>query len=138
MTDAPFETRPSPHVVNIGTAGGRTKPSTGYTFLRIQQQAMQIAQALKHTGQPGVSEDRPRFKLYDSILLNVLAKHRRGGERVFAELYARNPAWRIFKFLDEQTSLAEDLRVMASTHLPTFSRAALAHLGMRQRSSPPI
>ncbi|NJM42379.1 MAG: lycopene cyclase [Anaerolineae bacterium] len=125
MTDAPFETRPSPHVVNIGTAGGRTKPSTGYTFLRIQQQAMQLASALKHTGQPGMIETPLRFKRYDSTLLNVLAKHRREGARVFAELYARNPAWRIFKFLDEQTSLAEDLQVMTSTHLPTFTKAAL-------------
>ena len=125
MTDAPFETRPSAHVMNIGTAGGRTKPSTGYTFLRIQQQATQIANALKHTGHPDMTESRLRFKRYDSILLNVLDKHRRDGARVFAELYARNPAWRIFKFLDEQTRLAEDLQVMRSTHLPTFARAAL-------------
>lgn len=125
MTDAPFETRPSPHIVNIGTAGGRTKPSTGYTFLRIQQQAMQLANALKRTGQPNMTEAPTRFKRYDSILLNVLAKHRREGARVFAELYARNPAWRIFKFLDEQTSLAEDLQVMTSTHLPTFTKAAV-------------
>lgn len=125
MTDAPFATRPSAHVCNIGTAGGRTKPSTGYTFLRIQQQVMQIASTLKHTGQPETTENRLRFKGYDSILLNVLDKQRRQGVRVFAELYARNPAWRIFKFLDEQTSLNEDLQVMRSTHLPTFARAAL-------------
>jgi lycopene beta-cyclase len=125
MTDAPFETRPSPHVINIGTTGGRTKPSTGYTFLRIQQQAMHIASALKQTGQPSSTESNPRFKLYDSVLLNVLDKQRREGACVFAEMYVRNPAWRIFKFLDEQTSIAEDLQVMANSHLSTFSRAAL-------------
>ena len=131
MTDAPFETQPSPHVMNIGTAGGRTKPSTGYTFLRIQQQAMQIASALQRTGQLDMAENSPRFKLYDSVLLNVLDKHRRQGAQVFAELYARNPAWRLFKFLDERTSLAEEVQVMASTHLPTFTRAALDVLGRR-------
>ncbi len=131
MTDAPFETRPSPHVINIGTAGGRTKPSTGYTFLRIQRQAMQIASTLQRTGQPQMTENSPRFKLYDSVLLNVLDKQRREGARVFAEMYARNPAWRIFKFLDEQTSIAEDLQVMGNSHLLTFSRAALAVVARR-------
>ena len=139
MTDAPFPARHSQHVINIGTAGGRTKPSTGYTFLRIQAQAQQIAHSLMKAGTPMFHASSPRFKLYDSILLNVLAEERRvldgrrvgGGKRVFEELYQRNPAWLIFKFLDEQTSLAEDLRIMSSTHLPTFSRAALDVVGRR-------
>ena len=125
MTDAPFVARPSAHVTNIGTAGGRTKPSTGYTFLRIQAQSRQIARSLKATGTPSFRETSPRFRLYDSILLDVLARGQRSGQRVFEALYRRNPAWRIFKFLDEDTTLAEELQVMASTHLPTFTRAAL-------------
>jgi len=133
MTDAPYPSRLSGHVINMGTAGGRTKPSTGYTFLRIQAQAQHIAHSLMKTGTPIFHESSRRFKLYDSILLNVLAEERRvldgsrvgGGKRVFEELYQRNPAWLIFKFLDEETTLPEELRVMASTHLPTFSRAAL-------------
>ena len=137
MTDAPYPARLSEHVINIGTAGGRTKPSTGYTFLRIQAQSQQIAHSLMHTGTPLFRESALRFKLYDSILLNVLATERRNssrigtGQRVFEELYQRNPAWLIFKFLDEHTSLAEDGRIMASTHLPTFSRAALDVIGHR-------
>ena len=124
MTEAQFPARMSEHVINIGTAGGSTKPSTGYTFLRIQQQAGHIASALQRTGQPEAQAHASRFKLYDSIFLNVLDKNRRSGKRVFTDLYQRNPAWRIFKFLDEQTTLTEDLRIMSSTHLPTFTRAA--------------
>jgi lycopene beta-cyclase len=129
MTDAPFEPQPSAHVFNIGTAGGCTKPSTGYTFLRIQQQAKAIASLIQKTGQPSAHHPtrQKRYGLFDSILLNVLAQQRRagGGQRVFADLYSRNPAWLMFKFLDEATTLREDLRVMRSTHWPTFAAAAL-------------
>ncbi len=127
MTDAPFDAFSSPRVMNIGTVGGRTKPSTGYTFLRIQEHSRQIAQALKDTGCPYWREGfaHKRFRFYDSVLLNVLDQHRRAGATVFTELYQRNPIQRMFRFLDEQTLLGEEMRLMASTHLPTFMRAAL-------------
>ncbi len=127
MTDAPFDAFSSPRVMNIGTVGGRTKPSTGYTFLRIQAHSRQIAQLLKTKGNPYVQDGfaHKRFRFFDSILLNVLDQNRRIGKTVFTELYQRNPAQRLFKFLDEQSSLGEELQVMLSTHLPTFARAAL-------------
>ena len=44
MTTRPFPKRDG-RVFFIGTAGGCTKPSSGYTFLRIQEQCRQIADA---------------------------------------------------------------------------------------------
>lgn len=127
MTDAPFETFPGWRVVNIGTAGGCTKPSTGYTFLRIQQQAQRIAHALKTTGQPRytVSPLQRRFGLYDSVLLNILDKQRYPGFKVFTDLFTRNPAARVLKFLDETTHLTEELGVLTSTWYPPFVAATL-------------
>ena len=127
MTDAPFDVFSSPRVMNIGTAGGRTKPSTGYTFLRIQEHSRQISQALKRTGCPHIREAfaKKRFRFYDSVLLDVLDRDRREGATVFTELYQRNPIQRIFRFLDERTVLSEDVQLMLSTHLRTFTRAAL-------------
>ena len=74
MTDAPFAGQPSAHVLNIGTAGGRTKPSTGYTFQRIQRQSRQLAQVLATTNSPIAATTLPnkRFELFDSVFLNVL------------------------------------------------------------------
>jgi lycopene beta-cyclase len=125
MTDAMFETQPSPHIFNIGTVGGRAKPSSGYTFLRIQDQSKQIAKSMKEIGVPIVQKSRSRFALYDSVLLNILETQRVRGKRVFTDLFKRNPTPLIFKFLDEQTNLAEDLRVMSTVDLPKFSRAIL-------------
>lgn len=122
MTDAPFQTRPSPRVMNIGTAGGRTKPSTGYTFLRIQQQSRAIAESLLTTGDPFYKEPlfKRRFGLYDSVLLNILDRGRYHGRDVFADLFQRNRAATVLKFLDEQTTFAEDLSILSSVNLYPF------------------
>ncbi|GAB3937762.1 hypothetical protein GCM10027614_16600 [Micromonospora vulcania] len=53
MTDAPFPARPTPRVVRLGTAGGATRPSTGFTFSAMYRQADQVARALA-AGRPPV------------------------------------------------------------------------------------
>lgn len=126
MTNAPFQLRPSPHVVNIGMAGGRTKASTGFTFQRIQHHSRQIVNALLQTGQPTYPEPLfNRFEWYDSILLNVLDKRRTSGKAVFSDLFRKNSPQRVLKFLDEDTSLLEDVQVTLSVDKAAFIRAAM-------------
>ncbi|MCS6774295.1 MAG: lycopene cyclase family protein [Thermoflexales bacterium] len=127
MTDAPLKQRLSQRVIQIGTAGGDTKASTGYTFQRIQRRTHAIACALEAGRSPHLSRSlwQRRHGLFDSVLLNVLDKRRQPGWRVFTDLFANNPPVRVLRFLDEDTSLLEDLRVMASVHLPTFLSATL-------------
>lgn len=132
MTDMPFALRPSPHVLNIGTAGGMTKASTGYTFQRIQQQSRRITANLRAEGHPFY---RPplvnRHALMDSVLLNVLDQQRESGRAFFNRLFSANPPQRVLRFLDEQTSLAEDLAIMATVNIPQFMLATVAVAGQR-------
>ena len=125
MTDIPFSGCYGPRVISIGTAGGDTKPSTGYTFQRIQRRTRRIAWSLKTTGVPPA--DRllvsARHALLDSMLLNVLSRGRLPGWRVFVDLFARNPTQRVLRFLDEDTTLREDLLIMRSVNLPAFLAA---------------
>lgn len=125
MTDAPFPSRSGARVYHIGTAGGDTKPSTGYTFRRIQRRTQRIAWSLRQNGAP--PDDRQptsaRHALLDSALLNVLSRGRLPGWRVFADLFARNPPQRVLRFLDEDTTLPEDLLIMSSVNLPAFLAA---------------
>lgn len=136
MGDAPYPPSHGERVINIGTAGGRTKPSTGYTFLRIQRHSRRIAQALASGNDPHVRAPllERRYGLFDGVLLNVLETRRRAGRRVFTELFARNPVQRVFRFLDEDSTPAEDVAVMASTHLPSFI-AATADVLMRRAAA---
>lgn len=127
MTDAPFARQPGPHIMNIGTAGGCTKASTGYTFRRIQKQSRRIADSLIQTGQPFFPESAfNRHAYLDSVLLNVLDNHRSPGKQVFSDLFRKNPPQRVLRFLDEETSLLEDLQIMSSVDIPAFLRATVA------------
>jgi lycopene beta-cyclase len=134
MTDMPFPRRPSPHVMTIGTAGGMTKASTGYTFQRIQRQSQQIAASLRATGQPFYAEPPlSRHALMDSVLLNVLDTGRVGGRAFFTRLFARNPIQRVLRFLDEESTLLDDLALMGTVDIPAFTAATLDVAGRRAR-----
>ncbi len=46
LTDWPFPRQRGKHIMTIGTKGGMVKPSTGYAFLRIQQDSAAIVRSL--------------------------------------------------------------------------------------------
>lgn len=125
MTDAPFQMRQSPHVMNIGTAGGMTKASTGYTFQRIQRQSRMITAQLRSSGQPFYTDRGGwRHALMDSVLLNVLDTGRERGKTFFQQLFERNQPQQVLRFLDEESSLLEDLDLMSTVNLSAFMAAA--------------
>ncbi|MEV6375760.1 lycopene cyclase family protein [Micromonospora musae] len=140
MTDAPFDARPSPRVVRLGTAGGATRPSTGFTFAAMRRQAEQVARALAE-GRPPVP--RPayprRHRWMDAVALRALDRGSVGGAEFFARLFDRNPAERVLRFLDGTTTPAEEMAVMASTRLlPMISATAGdATHRLRDRLRPP-
>ncbi len=124
MTDHPFPRQQGKHIIYLGTAGGQTKASTGYTFRRIQQHSQALTKALLETGKPYVTAPgKPQFALYDSMLLNVMARNRYPIKDIFTLLFQKNPPARILKFLDEDTSFAEDLKIMYSTPYAPFLAA---------------
>jgi lycopene beta-cyclase len=107
------------NVINIGTAGGQTKPSTGYTFQFIQQHSQNILDALA-SGEKNLNLSSPsrKFRFYDAVLLNVLATKKMQGARLFATLFKENDPRQLFKFLDNESSYLHDLKIIGS--LPTF------------------
>ncbi|MBX3254796.1 MAG: hypothetical protein KF862_11700 [Chitinophagaceae bacterium] len=110
----------------IGTAGGQTKPSTGYTFRFIQKQAAQLASAIVNGSNNMAVSNKPpaRFYLYDSILLNVLTRKKMTGSDIFMRLFQRVPAWLIFKFLDNETLPAEEIKILKAMPSRIFLPAA--------------
>ncbi|OWP61659.1 lycopene cyclase [Hymenobacter amundsenii] len=116
MTDHPLPARASAHVLNLGTRAGRAKPSTGYTFARIQRHSARLVQALATTGYPPVDAtgDRWQFRLFDTLLLDVIQRHGDQLGGIFADLFHRNAVPRLFAFLDEQTSWRENYYIMRS------------------------
>lgn len=123
MTDHRFPD-PTDHVIPIGTAGGVTKPSSGYTFSFIQKHSSAIRQALE-TGEPVKAFSRKkRFGFYDRTLLEVLQNNLAPGSLVFEKLFLQNPPARILRFLDEETNYTEEMLILASLPWKPFLRAA--------------
>lgn len=127
MSDEPTPENPAEHIVRIGTSGGYTKPSTGYTFQRTQRYLRELVNLLAATGKPERRKSwftKPFKGLLDSILLNVLQNNRHPADDIFTRLYERNPPANILRFLDEDTSLWEDLRIMSTVPLGAFTVGA--------------
>jgi lycopene beta-cyclase len=123
-------------IFNIGTAGGQTKGSSGYTFRFIQKRADQLAAVLTSTSNwTGIEKKlrtlastSGRFHFYDNVLLNVLWHQYLPGDKVFTRLFERNPAHKVFSFLDNETTLPEELRIISSLPTWPFLKAAVKSL----------
>ncbi|GAB3727851.1 lycopene cyclase family protein [Hymenobacter agri] len=129
MTDHPLPARNGAHIINLGTRGGRAKPSTGYAFKRVQQHSARLVAALATTGHPpaDVTGDQWQFRLFDTLLLDIMKRRGETTRDIFRQLFDRNPIERIFRFLDEQTSWADNLRVMNSVSAGPFLQS-IAHV----------
>ncbi len=115
MTDMPFPRRAGRRILNIGTKGGRVKPSTGYSFLRSQVDTQAIVRSLLAAGHPfDIPPDSWLFHYLDSIMLQLM--YRRGGQmkQIFTDLFKNNPTPRLLRFLDETATLPEVLGVLGS------------------------
>lgn len=128
MTNHRFK-RMDDSIIHLGTAGGKTKPSSGYTFRFIQKDCADIIESIQRHGHPfKLRKDKARFYWYDSVLLNVLATHKLAGDKVFTELFTHNPPDRILRFLDNDTKLLEELRILTSLPQWPFMKAGMKEL----------
>lgn len=116
---------------NIGSAGGQTKPSTGYTFSFIQRQSDEILQKIL-SGQLISRTDSgfTRFHFYDSTFLNILSNQKLEGKEIFYDLFKKNKAAQVLKFLDDATSLSEEIRILATLPKWPFIKAGAAEMAI--------
>jgi lycopene beta-cyclase len=128
MTNHAFS-RSKGNVINIGSAGGQTKPSSGYTFYFIQQHSRAIADTLIKTGTPFTGLLYPkRFAYYDSVLLNVLATGKLPGNKIFSSLFRKNKTADILRFLNNESSFGTDLKIIASLPTLPFLKAGVQEI----------
>lgn len=124
MTTFPFHKVSNPHnVTKIGTAGSWVKPSTGYSFKNTERQVNLLIKNINKGLSPSKGLINKRARLMDTLLLDILVKNNSSGEGLFVEMYHNNSIQKIFKFLDEETSLIEDIRMAASFSPKPFLKA---------------
>ena len=114
---------------NIGSAGGQTKASSGYTFQFIQKQAEAIIWSLIEKGDLlEAITTSSRFHFYDKVLLDVLDNKRVSGKQVFTTLFKKNKSQQVLKFLDNESSSSEELQIISTLPILPFLRAAFNQL----------
>lgn len=123
MTDYPFQRRKG-NIIYLGTAGGDTRGSTGYTFYNVQQTVQAIIKAFRDTGTPFFKQEHigAKDKLYDATLLAVLNEGHYPGHEIFTDLFEGTAAKNVFQFLDADSSLLNDIKIMKSLRTIPFAK----------------
>lgn len=114
-----------PRWTAIGTRAGRVKPSTGYAFKSMVHHAHAMCLALEsNSAQMLPTPSRPaRFAFYDRLLLLILRDRPHRGKPIFQRLFQAEPAAFILRFLDESTTLREEVAMFAKLPITDFLRA---------------
>lgn len=122
MDDSSYPPNYASKIINIGTVGGLTKPSTGYTFTRIQEYSKKLADSIIQGKEPILpTASKNRYKYYDLLLLHIMSNSNKDSLRVFRDLYRNNSIDQIFAFLSEENTFYQDLKIMKSVpYLPFF------------------
>ena len=111
MTCYKFWEHNSKNIINIGTAGGWSKASTGFTFKNTTKKTAKLIAYLKQNKPLPEFHKINKFWFYDLLLLDILSKKNHIGAFLFGKMFQKNPPKQILKFLDEDTSLSEDLQI---------------------------
>lgn len=130
MTDFPFPARQEGRVIHIGTAGGFVKASSGYAFKRTQRKVRAFADAWERTGNPDarVFQSPWIFRVFDSIFLRVLHNRNELGSVIFRKLFQKLPSALVLRFLDEDSSALDNLRLVSAPPAGPFLRALFHNL----------
>ena len=112
MTCYNFQEQNSKHIFQIGIAGGWAKPSTGFTFYNSTKKVKQLVSYLKTGKSLSKFSKKTRFWYYDLLLLDILKKENSLGKSIFEALFKKRKPQLILKFLSEDTSFLEDLKII--------------------------
>ena len=97
--------------ISIGTAGGMTRLSTGYTFLNIQEHCKYIRQNIENISKSKKYEIRKKYQFLDKIFLKVLKKYPEKMPDIFFKMFKTSPNT-VIKFLSNKSNFLEDLIII--------------------------
>jgi len=128
MTCYDFASKNTENILYIGTAGGWSKPSTGYTFVNTVKKTKTLVAHLKTKKPLQNVFKKNRFWFYDLLLLDILHADNSKGQLVFESLFKNRKPQEIFKYLDEETNLLEDIKIIMACPKIPFIRALFRRL----------
>ncbi len=119
-------------ILNTGARANLIKPSTGYGFKKMFAFAQLVTQRIESDNLRKFNKialvTKERFKFYDRLLLMILLLWPSYGKEIFTRLFYKRPILTIFSFLDEKSSLLEEIKIFMSLPIKPFIKALLLHL----------
>ncbi len=102
----------SKNTINIGSAGGMTRLSTGYTFLNIQQHSKHIVKNIGNIEKIKTFNLGKKYQFLDKVFLRVLKKYPEKMPGIFYNMFKASSGT-IIKFLSNKSNYFEDLNIIS-------------------------
>ena len=130
MTDRPVNATQSAGVVPVGTAAGAVRPSSGFAFARIQRHCRAVAEAVAAGREPPARVGAARLALMDRVFLRALADDPAAFPERFRAMVAGTSPDAFARFMDDESTPADELRLVAALpKVPFLAAAARALTG---------
>jgi len=97
--------------INIGTAGGMTRLSTGYTFLNIQEHSKFIRENIENIDKMKKFEIQKKYQFLDSVFLKVIENNPERMPSIFFKMF-NNSSNTVIKFLSNKSNILEDCSII--------------------------
>ena len=99
--------------INIGTAGGMTRLSTGYTFLNIQEHSKYIRMNIENIQNIKKYDIGKKYQFLDKVFLKVLENNPEKMPSIFSNMFSASSD-AVIKFLSNKSNTHDDLKVILS------------------------
>ena len=108
--------------INIGSAGGMTRLSTGYTFLNIQEHSKYIVKNINRINKIKLFDLGKKYQFLDKIFLRVLERHPEKMPKIFFDMF-NTSSNTVIKFLSNKSNIFEDLSIISKMPKLLFIKA---------------
>jgi len=98
--------------VEIGTAGGMTRLSTGYTFSNIQEQSKYIRKNIENIKNTKIFSIDKKYQFLDNIFLKVLKNNPNEMAQIFYKMFNCSPNT-VINFLSNKSNMYEDISIIS-------------------------
>jgi len=125
MGTARHDPAPSPRITAVGTAGGAVRASSGYAFVRLQRHCAAVAGAVAQGLAPPARLSHLRHDELDRVFLHALARDPQAFPEHFRRMVARVPPDVFARFMNDSSTVRDELHVIAALPKLPFVAAAL-------------
>ncbi|MDC2986983.1 lycopene cyclase family protein [Candidatus Pelagibacter bacterium] len=109
-------------IINIGSVGGMTRLSTGYTFLNIQEHSKYIMKNIENIDGAKIFNLGKKYKFLDKVFLRVLENHPEKMPKIFFNMFETSSNT-IIKFLSNKSNIIEDINIISKMPKLIFLKA---------------